>query len=177
MNTSMLNEALAAVFCLLISWSFGIWFYHEWRNNELNRKGPFAVAFAVLLALLVTVGGSVLPVYFVAKCYFHYVLRHLSPETVSEITIGDTVITKDIAPIITALNNSEWFVPNEQAGWSKLVREGGVPIVIKEKDGQTYKFTAGYYFLGETLVKFPTGGYAMSRNLSKAMDDVGAPLP
>ena len=36
---------------------------------------------------------------------------------------------------------------------------------------------SGDYFLGETLVKFPTGGYALSRNLSKAMDDAGVPLP
>jgi hypothetical protein len=173
----MLNEALAAVFCLLISWSFAFWFYYEWRNNELNRKGPLTVVFAVLLALLVTVGGSILPAYFIAKCYYHEVLRHLSADNIQEITIGDTVITKDVTPIIAALNNSEWFVPNEQAGWSKLVREGGIPIVIKQKNGPTYKFIVGYYFLGETLVKFPTGGYALSRNLSKAMDDAGVPLP
>jgi hypothetical protein len=173
----MLNEALAAVFCLLISWSFGFWFYYEWRNNELNRKGPVAVFFAILLALFVTVGGSILPAYFIAKCYYHDVLRHLSADNIEEITVGDTVIKKDVTAIVVALNNCEWFVPSEQAGWSKLGREDGIPIVIKQKNGPTYKFNVRYYYLGQTLVKFPTDGYALSRTLSKALDDAGVPLP
>jgi hypothetical protein len=104
-------------------------------------------------------------------------LGNLLTSNVKQITIGDTVITTGLLPIVTALNKSEWFVPSEQVGWAKLVRDGGVPIVIEQKEGPTYKFQVGYYFLGETLIRFPTGGYALSRNLAKALDDVNTPLP
>jgi hypothetical protein len=173
MSYSMLNEALASSFCLLISWSFGVWVYYEWRNYEIKSKATMAI----FLALVIAVAGSIFPVYFLSKCYYHYVLRHFSPSNVQQITIGNTVLTGDITPLISTLNDCEWFVPKEQVGWSKLVREGGVPLSVMQNDGKEYKFKVGYYFLGDALIRFPTGGYALSRNLAKILEDKGTPLP
>lgn len=173
MNYSMMNETLAAIFCILITWSFGIWVFFEWSNYEVKSKRIMAS----ILAIAIPVAGSIFPVYYLGKCYYQYVLHHLSAQEVASISVDNAPLTGDITPLISSLNEVEWFVPSEPGNWSRLVRAGGAPMVIQEKGGKKYKFKVGYYFLGEALVKIPTGGYALSRSLPKVLEDLGHPLP
>jgi hypothetical protein len=173
MSYSFVNETLAVMFSILISWSFGIWVYYEWRIYEVKKK----VAMAMVLAIAVPLFGTIYPVFYLTKCYHHHVLRTLSRDTIANAWLGDTPLTGDLSELVLALNKARWYVPGEQGGWSDLVRAGGAPLTIQDKQGHTYKFKVGYYFLGKALIEFPSGGYAMSPDLAKALQDLGAPLP
>ena len=173
MNYSLINESFAFVMSLVISWTFGFWVFYELRP-ENNKKRIFTIA-ALTIAVIIT--GTIFPVYYLAKCYHQYILHHLDTKDVATIWIGNVPLDRNLGPIVSTLNKVEWFVPLGSGGWSKLVRNGGLPLKIKRKDGITYSFHVGYYLGDQTLVSYPLGGLALSKDLPQVLKDRGLPLP
>lgn len=186
---SFVLESVWPALALLVIVALFIGVRREAKSGWLLVRAAYVIskpAFYFSLIVCSVLGAGflfIMPIRFVHQVADHAFLDSLRPDDVSAITVGNKTFTsqEEIAAIVGPLSRNQWFTSNH-GGWSTEVH-----LAVRKRSGEERCFTAAFYprdtgavirFLGPChRGGVFTRGYAFSRKLPAALQQLGAGLP